>query len=291
MLNAPAQTGRPSTVPCLYFESGLGRFVVDRLEPRWPAFQPQADGQPILKGCTALAAECRGATLAVLFDGFRSGIGRKRLCIFSRTEGKLLTEFRMNNSEDGFTLSSDGRLLCRKTSTSRLAITPIPGVPGQSFLTACRGYAQPTAFWAAASACMIETTRHNTHLLRWHDRGLEVIRRGGDVDLPKSMEWLTVVVPSRDSHLPEIVRYDKKRFTFIVLGGVIMLVDRYGQIVFLDWQSKLLCMAFAYRDKLALWMPDGTCYGPASLTGRPATRGALEKIGHALWKAAQGGSR
>jgi hypothetical protein len=87
------------------------------------------------------------------------------------------------------------------------------------------------------------------------------------------------------------VRYDRKRFLEAAESEITAVVDRFGQVALLDQGQKLVCMFFAFRDRFAAWMPDGTRFGPVSLTGRSPTNGAPEKIGRALLDAAEVGGK
>jgi hypothetical protein len=68
-----------------------------------------------------------------------------------------------------------------------------------------------------------------------------------------------------------------------------MLVDIYGQVAILDQSHSLIVMFFFFRGQFAAWMPDGTRFGPATVTGGPETPGALKKIGRALRQATERG--
>jgi hypothetical protein len=47
-------------------------------------------------------------------------------------------------------------------------------------------------------------------------------------------------------------------------------------------------MALVEGKHIALWLPDGTVFGPSSLTGKPSTTNALERIATKLESAAVG---
>ncbi len=68
-------------------------------------------------------------------------------------------------------------------------------------------------------------------------------------------------------------------------------MDRFSQVALFEHDGTLVCMFFAFRQQIAAWMPDGTCYGPVELLGRPATPGAAETIGEALHAAWERGVR
>src|SRR5262249_38513160 len=85
--------------------------------------------------------------------------------------------------------------------------------------------------------------------------------------------------------LLDSIRADSRRFVDLSIGPLRALVDCFGQIVLLDRGWNLLCMFFIFRSVVAAWMPDGTRYGPAWLTGGPETPGAAEKIARRLQQA------
>jgi hypothetical protein len=93
-------------------------------------------------------------------------------------------------------------------------------------------------------------------------------------------------MPREQGSLPALVSYDPERFRPVAANGLTVVGDAFGQAAILDARQELVCMFFPYRNQLAAWMPDGTRWGPASLTGGPPTPQALEKIGHALRAAA-----
>jgi hypothetical protein len=66
---------------------------------------------------------------------------------------------------------------------------------------------------------------------------------------------------------------------------LVAAVDQFGQVCLFERSGKLVCMVFAFRQQLAAWLPDGTCFGPPALLGGPPTPGGAEKIGQALWQA------
>ena len=65
---------------------------------------------------------------------------------------------------------------------------------------------------------------------------------------------------------------------------VTVVLDRFGQVAVLNKNRELVCTFFVFRDQLSAWMPDGTCFGPASSTGQPPTTDDLQKFGRALTK-------
>jgi hypothetical protein len=73
------------------------------------------------------------------------------------------------------------------------------------------------------------------------------------------------------------------------LAECIVVVDLHGQLMVFDRMLGLVCMFFVFHSKLAGWMPDGTCFGPAWMIVGPETSEAREKIGQALLAATEAG--
>ena len=65
--------------------------------------------------------------------------------------------------------------------------------------------------------------------------------------------------------------------------GLLIAVDAYGQIIVLDREQNLVSMFFVFRNQLAGWMPDGTRFGPAAMTGGPQTADAAQRIARRCW--------
>src|SRR5205807_1427060 len=101
----------------------------------------------------------------------------------------------------------------------------------------------------------------------------------------------TTGVEGNRKNLPPFLNYDPKRFTLAAETDVLAVADRFGQVAIFDCTHELVCMFFAFRDRLAAWMPDGTRFGPAAITGGPPTPDALDKLGRALRAASEAGRR
>lgn len=81
--------------------------------------------------------------------------------------------------------------------------------------------------------------------------------------------------------------YDLKRFTAYAENGLTLVVDTFGQLILLDPKQNLVAMFFVFRDRLGGWLPDGSRFGPADLTGGPETKDARSRFGTALAVASQ----
>jgi hypothetical protein len=91
--------------------------------------------------------------------------------------------------------------------------------------------------------------------------------------------------PAVKAGLPDCTRYDPHRFLAGVKTALSVAVDSFGQVAVFHAPDRLICMFFAYKKNVAAWMPDGTRFGPQSLTGGPPSPNAAEVIGRALAEA------
>lgn len=129
-----------------------------------------------------------------------------------------------------------------------------------------------------------------THLLRW-DRGpLEISFMQGQKDVSDFVQKrrdASVLNPhgsvATPAKLTETYRHRWQKQCF--KGKLTLLSDNTGNVAVLGDEDRLVVMFHVYRGTIAAWMPDGTRYGPASLTGGSTTKGALDKIGAALSEA------
>jgi hypothetical protein len=132
------------------------------------------------------------------------------------------------------------------------------------------------------AGCMGIISGQKRHVLSWREGPLT--HRYEDVP-PRT------VTPNarRDKPCPShaLGAPDPSRIVSVVSGDLDVLVDVAGQVVVYDrYRGRLVCIVRVLRGQFAAWMPDGTVYGPSTLTGRTATPGALERLGKALRHAA-----
>jgi hypothetical protein len=83
------------------------------------------------------------------------------------------------------------------------------------------------------------------------------------------------------NHPPAAVK-DKTRFVKYAYGRLAAAVDLFGQVTLLGYDGRLVCMFFSFRHELAVWAPDGACFGPERLLGVRPTPAAAVKIATAL---------
>jgi hypothetical protein len=267
--------------PACFLDGGTGEIRLYGLTPPWERFVPLADGRPRLKGGCAVNAQCGGTTLAlkVVALGDKGG---SSLHLFRGPPGVSVGEYPMASKGLGFVLSADGELLARQTAAWRVDVRWVTGDrPG--FKTRAGGFSPPLKLWLSGARLGLLTGRHHAHMLRW-DRGPLEMEHARSSHVPRA-GWPHFAVTGTPEDVPTALRYDPKRFVAAAWSEVLAVADRFGQVVILDSRLELVCMFFAFRDRLAGWLPDGTCFGPGALTGQPPAPDALAKFGEALRRA------
>jgi MoxR-vWA-beta-propeller ternary system domain bpX1 len=255
--------------------------------PHWTPFTPQADGQPVLRHCEPLAAQCRGNTLALLTTGARQG---PVLRLFRGPEGVPLASYPTDErhlvyQSTEFTLSEDGAWLARKVTPARVEVRRVTG-DAPPVITVAGGFSGPPAIIVGWCALLIGSGKHHAHLLRWKTGALQTAHgRDGAALVADVPELRGYGEHGSADGVPEFLHYDRDRFALGASWNITAVADRYGQVALFTHAGRLVCMFFAFREHLAGWMPDGTRLGPAWLTGGPESPGAAEKFGRVLCEA------
>jgi hypothetical protein len=291
ILNAPLKnpTGQPTSV---YLDPDRGTLHMFRqLLPKWQPFTPLADGRPSLHGSIALEAQCCRTTLALK----TTELGRKDLFtlrLFSATQGIPLAEYRLLKQNYDFVLSADGRWLARQVGEGQIKVHEVAGDSRLLCLTRLGGSCQQYRFSLGPTWLRLRVGKQNVFVIRWERGPLEIKHwRAQQTGLVTDPDHGWGEKPATATGIPHFVQDDPGRFMQWAQNQVIAVGDRFGQVAVFDPAHKLVCMFFAFREQVAAWMPDGTCYGPAALTGGPPTAGALEKLGQALRQASAQGRR
>jgi hypothetical protein len=232
-------------------------------------FTPLADGRPALVHARIVRACLRGGVLAIVCGDQNSGATGLKL--YGVRNGTPLADL----PEPGpFMLSPQGRFLAYEKKND-VILRRICMVKETSLL---RGRYHNEVEVELDANMLVTGTRGWQHCLTWSTGTLDHQRNAGGV----------APVSDGAAYLPDWARYDRKRFkTAADFRALTATVDAFGQVTLTDRAGNVVCMFFVFRDKLAAWLPDGTRYGPADITGGPATVGALERIGHALQAAAR----
>jgi hypothetical protein len=240
---------------------------------------PLSDGKPALVKHRLLQARRTGDVVAaMLINPSRAA----NLHVY-RTDGTPLAIFECKHSD--FALSADGRYLARQSAANQVIVHEIQRSPAPVFVTA-KGRCHQDLYVEQGHLKMVVQIGNWVHLVRW-DRGpLEMVHGQGDRQefLRKHLGGVEPRFPGKATRLPAMA-YDNTRFRYAVEGEIDVIVDVFGQISVLDRAGTLVAMFFVFRNNIAVWMPDGTRHGPASIVGGPSTEGSLEAVGRALREA------
>jgi hypothetical protein len=282
---------RPSRGPFVLLDRTTGTVVLDgdgSPAPPWETFMPMADGVPILKNHRILQARCRGNMLAATFCP-DSEPNRIALRLFRGPDGIPLSEH-SHGARWSFTLSHDGGRLARQIGDGMVEVRDLSG---GTVWTTSKGKCHQHMHVELGEMWLTARVGKWTHLLRW-DAGLLVrSSRGNYAEFVRRQVTGAGLRTASQEASPDLVKvrdlcYDNQRFASGVAGELFLLVDTFGQLAVCDRTSgDLLVMFFIFREQVAAWMPDGTRYGPASITGGPATPGAPAKIAGVLRQAVQ----
>jgi hypothetical protein len=233
----------------------------------WEPFTPLADGRPRLRKHALLGAQWRGNTLALKL----SAPGRPtNVSVFRGPDGVFLGEHPIRDGRSGFTLSLSGSLLARQIDRTVVEISEVSGSLTPLGRTTRGGFSQAASFSLGDDFIELATGRSSV-VLSWKHG--ELVREGGTY---------AVRYVATAQMLPAFLHYDRRRWRVGVQRRLWAAGDRYGQVALFDHGGHLVCMFFAFRDRVAGWMPDGTTYGPMSLTGRTAPGDAAVRFGRAL---------
>jgi hypothetical protein len=260
-----------------------GEVFLGGVTPPWARFVPLADGNPVDLG-RILRGQYAGNVLALLSG--HDATQPLKLRLFRGPNGVPLGEIDHARNHPRFALSADGRRLARQTGPYQVEVRRVGD--GLSHLAVTpRGRCHQDVQVALGDHWLSLQVGKQSHFVSWQTGVLEV---------PFKLQGLETHGHSTPTgaravrhQLPKTVWYDMRRFVAGATGEVDVAVDAFGEVAVFDKTGKLVCMFFMFRSQLAAWLPDGTRYGPAALTGGPPSPDAAVKIGRALCEASQRG--
>lgn len=279
--------------PYLYLDPLKGRILLGGVGSA-QGFIPLADGKPMLRNHRVLEAIYRGNTLAVAVCPM-SEPDKIQLRLFRVPEGVPLGEL-PNHQGRCFMLSSDGNLLARQIDNQWCDVLQVNG-GNHPLVRVSGGKCHSDVAVELGDRWMTMQVGRTTWLLRWDLPVLKMVRTTQDRKNFLREELVNTslreggIRASSPPDLPSQMWYDPQRFRGGMQAELKVLVDMFGQIAVFDQADELIAMFFVFRDQFAAWMPDGTRYGPTTITGGPETPGALAKIGMALRQATERGKR
>lgn len=236
------------------------------------AFTPWADGQPMLRQRLILAAQMGGAHVA-LATASQTWVQESRLVLIHAPKGVPLGEYAL--PDRAFRLSANGALLARQVKDAVVEIHDVAGNV-RNGSTFAGGFAHQLPFVLGADRLLLRATRQ-PWVIDWATGLLKV--RTPDEDTVFHFDG----VAATPDGVPPAGAYDPKRWLLGAAGALLAASDRYGQVAIFDRQQRLICMFFAFRSRLAGWMPDGTRFDQAT----SADEATLMRFGRALLAASR----
>jgi hypothetical protein len=287
------ESGRRFLRPQLALAQNSGTVLLHGAVPAWETFRPLADGKPALSGAEVLDAVCHNHILAALFRHPPGNVYKLRL--FRGPSGVPLAEFHQPLALRRFALSADGRRLARQVRSSQVEVRAVHSSGPPQALTPRGGFHHDAEVELGDSWLSLQIDK-TIHLARWVLGRLEFSLGRGDLDTFLRCELALGGLGARGTRaapeqVPAWLREMGGRFRAAAVGPLVAAVDRFSQVALFTPDGTLVCIFFAFRQQISAWMPDGTCLGPATLLGRPATPGAADNIGRALCEACRTGRR
>jgi hypothetical protein len=249
---------------------------------------PLADGKPIWKGHGIVRAMHAGKTLLLFtapVDNRKAAERQSTLAVLVAPAWGLAAEYSPLIQRLGAAISSDGEVFARQTGDTGVEVRNIAN-PGRIYATVPRGMCHNNLEVRLGDAWLRLRRPNAIHFFNWEtgklDYRLDTVFVRGAIDN-------SIGIPLATGN-PDCLRYDPKRFRKYAVGSLIAVCDEFGQVALLDHGGELVCMFFAFRRELAVWMPDGTRLG-STRVGGPPTPDAATRIGRALLEASLRGER
>ncbi|MBK9973647.1 MAG: hypothetical protein IPP14_02625 [Planctomycetes bacterium] len=269
-----------------------GRLAVLQPGRTWSPFLPRRDGKPLLKDCQIQEAALAQDTLVIRLS---RNAAQGELHFFRGPQWQYLGECAAGSQGRGISLSLDGRLAACCVNQGAVQLFQV-GETLETGLQPAPGKLHSQLDLAAGENWFTVYGGKFTHLLRWDRDRLEISFLQGRQEIAEFQRRQRDAaalsprsVQARSGHA-DVLRVDASRFQAVAknAAGITFATDSLGQVAVFSAAAELVAMFFVYRSTVAAWLPDGTCYGPAGVTGGATTQGALQKIGLAMQRAGGG---
>lgn len=286
-----ARAKGPADSQFVLLNPGEGKIAALQPGVVWAPWRPMRDGKPLLKDAFILEAMLAGGTLLIRLRRQNLEI---ELHAFAGPQWRYLGQLPAQRDGLGLALSEDGRMAATRTGQAEVLMARVAeALEPQGTLRAGKMHTELDL--AVGDQWLTVHGGKFTHLLRWDRDRLEISFLQGNQHIDgfqrRSRDHLSLnprhtraQTGARPNSLPDAARF---RTTAQSGLGAVFATDQFGQIAVYARDGKLAAMFFVYRSTVAAWLPDGTRYGPAGITGGPTSAGALQRIGAAL-KAAGG---
>lgn len=271
-----------NVTPAFAYDRSSGGVLVRPTASDWQT--PLLDGKPVFQDVFVLEAHGTAGFAAV--HTARNGVNRLHVL-----RGKTLEHVHEieTGPAPGSFLLHDSKLAARKSDQSLnildlangLRVVPMPA------LAKCHN----EIFFEVGDYALAVYGGKFTHVFRWHSGKLEATHKIGRITFSHDGRQMGAfssdghgIVATASHGRPPKPRLDPARFAKFASApcGLSFVSDIYGQLFVLTPEDACVAAFFVYRATVAAWLPDGTRYGPASLTGGPTSPDALGRIGRAL---------
>jgi hypothetical protein len=278
ILDGKAYQGTPRHYyVCLHAESGN---AVANLPVGHMVFTPLQDGLPCLRNCRIDVAKSAGWNLALHVT--HRATGKSKLLLFQGREGVLQHEFGECRPPSAFCLCEHRPLLAQCLHRNQLVVHSFTGdrMPLQMW----RGKYQSKVFLELDPDYLVIRVGKHWHLIQWSRNELECTYAHDSprshIDLPKKSSERRGT--RKERVFGGVSRATQRFDNWVRYPPLLAASDNLGHVALVRPSADLVFMAFVVRKELALWMPDGTRFGPASLIGGPSTPHALLRIAQSV---------
>ncbi|MBZ0134735.1 MAG: hypothetical protein K8I27_00010 [Planctomycetes bacterium] len=260
----------------------------------WKSWVPRADGGALLKDARVIEAVHAGGTLLMRTERER----HERVLIYRGPEWRFLGEYNAQAGVRGLAVSADGARVAFRNKTAGAVCFEL-GDTAERLLTVSAGRSHSLVEVETGDSWFTVYGGKFTHLVRWDRERLEVAflqGRHAIEDFIRRKREASALNPRKVHLRPGQVspcKYDPARFQRYAYspGGLLFVSDKHGQVAIFDAAENLVAMFYVFRGTVAASLPDGTRYGPASITGGPTSPDALGRVGQALKLATVGRRR
>jgi hypothetical protein len=237
---------------------------------------PLQDGLPFLRGCRIDAAKSSGWNLAV--NVTHRETKKSKLLLFHGRDGVLQHEFPGCRPAQAFALCENLPILVQRIFGNHLIVQgfsgnrmPLRMWPGR--------YHSRVSLELARDYLVIQVGKH-WHLIQWIQDELQCTYVHDDPRRRAALsEESSAALDFDEDRTVDEESYFAQRFqNWSSCYPLAAASDNLGHVALLNPSANPVFIAFVFRSELALWTPDGTRYGPASLIGGPSTPHALLRI-------------
>ncbi|MGF1580418.1 MAG: hypothetical protein ACFCD0_13740 [Gemmataceae bacterium] len=269
----------------VYLNSQTGRVRLTLVDRNY-SFVPTSDGKPSLKDHRLWRAQCHGSVLAIQTEKGMSC----SVWLFDVLTGAVLREYPSERVYNNWLLSEDGAYMAVQSKLTKAVVRKTRGSPLCILSTDVGMFSQGIVVRVSRGAVVLQSGQTQCHKFEWWPGELRMSyhRELPSDDCPGGVivfGGLEARERKTRGHLPLGISDTFRWVDGTTAAGVTFLVDLLGQVALIDDHNELICMFFAFRGKMAAWMPDGTQTGDTRLLTGGKTPDANRKIAKAILNA------